>query len=124
LQARHEREFDGQCSSGGSIGAHGPAPSRNARRDCRRNSNGRSILIKLINMQNAMPERPPAPYLTAREAAAELGVSLPTLYAYVSRGLVRSEPVPGDRMRRYRADDVRALRERRAPPASDASPPV
>lgn len=58
----------------------------------------------------------PTPYLTAREAATELGVSLPTLYAYVSRGLVRSEPVPGEKAKRYRADDVHALLERRAPP--------
>ncbi|HEX6993697.1 MAG TPA: citrate synthase family protein [Gammaproteobacteria bacterium] len=62
------------------------------------------------------PSETAPPYLSAREAAAELGVSLPTLYAYVSRGLVRSEPVPGERARRYRAEDVRALRERRAPP--------
>jgi citrate synthase len=55
-------------------------------------------------------------YLTAREAAAELDVSLATLYAYVSRGLVRSEPVQGSRARRYRAEDIRAMRERRAPP--------
>lgn len=71
-------------------------------------------MIKLINMQRSEVA---TPYLSAREAAAELGVSLPTLYAYVSRGLVRSEPVPGERARRYRAEDVRALRERRAPPA-------
>jgi len=31
-------------------------------------------------------------YLTAKEAAAALEISLPTLYAYVSRGLIRSEP--------------------------------
>lgn len=55
---------------------------------------------------------PPA-FLTAREAAAELSVSLATLYAYVSRGLVRSEPVGEGRARRYRADDIRALRDRR-----------
>lgn len=49
-------------------------------------------------------------YMTAREAAGELGVSLPTLYAYVSRGMVRSEAVEGERRsRRYRAEDVRAL---------------
>ena len=43
-------------------------------------------------------------YLTAREAAEELGVSLKTLYAYVSRGLIRSEAVGGKRRnRRYRA---------------------
>lgn len=61
-------------------------------------------------------------YLSAREAAVELGVSLATLYAYVSRGLVRSEPVPGARARRYRADDVRTLRERRAPLADGEKP--
>jgi citrate synthase len=61
------------------------------------------------------PSTEPSVYLTAREAAAELGVSPATLYAYVSRGLVRSEPVSGKRARRYRAEDVRALRERRAP---------
>lgn len=53
-------------------------------------------------------------YLTAREAAEELEVSLRTLYAYVSRGLVRSEAVGGKRRnRRYRAEDVRRLRERK-----------
>lgn len=52
--------------------------------------------------------------MTAREAAGELGVSLPTLYAYVSRGMVRSEAVEGGRRsRRYRAEDVRALLERK-----------
>jgi len=34
-------------------------------------------------------------YISAKEAAAELGVSIPTLYAYVSRGFIRSEGVPG-----------------------------
>jgi len=53
-------------------------------------------------------------YLTAREAAEELGVSVRTLYAYVSRGLVRSEAAGGGRRgRRYRAEDVRRLRERK-----------
>jgi citrate synthase len=51
-------------------------------------------------------------YLSAWEAAEELGVSVRTLYAYVSRGLVRSEPGEG-RKRRYRAEDVRALKRRR-----------
>jgi citrate synthase len=54
-------------------------------------------------------------YLTAGEAAAELSVSPATLYAYVSRGLVRSEPGETARSRRYRAEDVRALKNRRAP---------
>lgn len=66
-------------------------------------------------------------YLTAREAAGELGVSPATLYAYVSRGLIRSEPVGDSRAKRYRADDVRGLKNRRAPPGSksgDADLPV
>ena len=55
-------------------------------------------------------------YLTARSAAAELGISQATLYAYVSRGLIRSEPLEdGARGRRYRAEDVRSLKTRRAP---------
>ena len=33
-----------------------------------------------------------ARYMTAKEAAAELNVNRATLYAYVSRGLIRSEP--------------------------------
>ena len=32
--------------------------------------------------------------LDAKQAAALLGVKLPTLYAYVSRGLLRSAPGP------------------------------
>ena len=54
-------------------------------------------------------------YLSAREAAAELAISPATLYAYVSRGLIRSEPRRISRSRRYRAEDVRALKERRTP---------
>ncbi len=54
-------------------------------------------------------------YLSAREASAELAVAPATLYAYVSRGLIRSEPTTDSRSRRYRAEDVRALKERRAP---------
>lgn len=50
-------------------------------------------------------------YLTAEEAAAELDVTKNTLYAYVSRGLVRSEPADTSRRtRRYRADDVERLK--------------
>src|ERR671916_2328801 len=51
-------------------------------------------------------------YLGARRAAEELGVSLGTLYAYVSRGMIRSESA-GGRSRRYRAEDVRRLKERK-----------
>ena len=54
-------------------------------------------------------------YLSAREASAELAISQATLYAYVSRGLIRSEPGESPRSRRYRAEDVRGLKNRRAP---------
>ena len=54
-------------------------------------------------------------YLSAREAAAELAISPATLYAYVSRGLIRSEPSTDSRSHRYRAEDIRGLKERRAP---------
>src|SRR5512135_2331558 len=54
-------------------------------------------------------------YLSARDAATELSVSPATLYAYVSRGLIRSEPGENPRSRRYRAEDVRSLKNRRAP---------
>src|ERR1035437_10713821 len=54
-------------------------------------------------------------YLSAREASAELAISQATLYAYVSRGLIRSEPSADSRSHRYRAEDVRGLKERRAP---------
>lgn len=54
-----------------------------------------------------------ATQLTAHQAAAELGISLPTLYAYVSRGLLRSESGPDGRSRRYRTEDVWALKRRK-----------
>ena len=53
-------------------------------------------------------------YLTASEAAAALGVTLPTLYAYASRGQLRSETAPGQpRERRYSSEDIERLRERK-----------
>jgi citrate synthase len=53
--------------------------------------------------------------LTAKEAAEELGISTATLYAYVSRGVIHSEPGPaGTRQRRYRHADIAALKERQA----------
>lgn len=61
-------------------------------------------------------------YLSAVEAAGELSVSLATLYAYVSRGMIRSEP-GNSRARRYRAEDVRALKTRRAPPVGREATP-
>src|SRR5436190_6519611 len=62
--------------------------------------------------------------MTAEDAAAYLGVSRPTLYAYVSRGLLVSEPGPGpSRARRYpraAVDELRARRERRRDPETAA----
>jgi citrate synthase len=48
-------------------------------------------------------------WLTAGEARARLGVQAQTLYAYVSRGLIRSERVPGSRSSRYSRADVERL---------------
>ena len=62
-----------------------------------------------------------ATLLTARQAADRLGIKLDTLYAYVSRGRLRSVTVPGTRERRYRDVDVEALLGARSgvrPPAS------
>ena len=53
-------------------------------------------------------------YLSAKEAAAELGIQVPTLYAYVSRGLLRSEEAEGKtRARRYLREDVVAFKQRK-----------
>jgi citrate synthase len=53
-------------------------------------------------------------HLTAVEAARELGVSAATLYAYVSRGLVRSEPsADARRARLYRREDIEHLKSRK-----------
>jgi len=53
-------------------------------------------------------------YLTAKQAADALGVTLATLYAYISRGQLQSEPVPGrPREHRYYREDIQRLRERK-----------
>src|SRR5437762_2730789 len=54
----------------------------------------------------------PASWMTASEAARALGVKPETLYAYVSRGLVSRERVPGGRTSRYRRADVERLAAR------------
>jgi citrate synthase len=54
-------------------------------------------------------------YLTADEAARELDIAKNTLYAYVSRGLIRSEATAGSRRaKKYRAEDVRRLQKQQA----------
>jgi citrate synthase len=53
------------------------------------------------------------PWMSAAEAAAALRVSRATVYAYVSRGRIRSQPTAGpSRERVYSRDDVEGLRRR------------
>ncbi|TGL76298.1 citrate synthase family protein [Leptospira yasudae] len=50
------------------------------------------------------------PFLSALEAAQELGVEVETIYAYVSRGILHSEPGGSrDRSKRYRREEVERL---------------
>jgi citrate synthase len=65
-------------------------------------------LIQAINISAMRTD-----YLSARDAADRLGISLSTLYAYVSRGKVDSRPGADGRSREYLADDVERLIERR-----------
>ena len=63
--------------------------------------------------------------LSARETATRLGVKLDTLYAYVSRGLIRSVAMADSRERHYSADDVERFRlGRRRDRAREALMPV
>jgi citrate synthase len=62
-------------------------------------------------------------YLSAAEAAEFLGVSRATLYAYVSRGQLESEPAGSGRARRYPRRSLQRLkadREQRREPAGGA----
>jgi len=54
-------------------------------------------------------------FLTADEAASLLGVSLATLYAYVSRKGLRTRPIPGTRSREYWRADIERIRSRAKP---------
>ncbi len=48
-------------------------------------------------------------YIEAEDAASRLGVRKATLYAYVSRGMIRSRAVPGSRTREYALADVERM---------------
>jgi citrate synthase len=64
--------------------------------------------------QHRAPAAPrAAAFLSGAEAAALLGVKRATLYAYASRGLVRSEPGARGRARRYLREDLERLAARR-----------
>lgn len=52
-------------------------------------------------------------YLSAQGAASRLGISLATLYAYVSRGRIDSRPGADGRSREYSTSDIERLIERR-----------
>lgn len=53
-------------------------------------------------------------YVTAQEAAEMLQVRIETIYAYVSRGFLRSEPGNGkQRAKLYRVEDVQRLQEKK-----------
>ncbi|MGA3005104.1 MAG: citrate synthase family protein [Acetobacteraceae bacterium] len=54
-----------------------------------------------------------ADYLSAAEAATRLGVSRQTLYAYVSRGLLRAHETSDPRQRRYASEAVARLADER-----------
>lgn len=58
-------------------------------------------------------------YLSGNEAAALMGVKRETLYAYVSRGMLKSYRQGIKRQRLYRRSEIEAL-VRLAPSADDA----
>jgi citrate synthase len=51
-------------------------------------------------------------YLTAKQAADMLGISVSSLYAYVGRKNIRSQSVPGRRARLYWREDVEKIRSK------------
>jgi citrate synthase len=63
-------------------------------------------------------------WLTASQATARLGVKPQTLYAYVSRGLIRRERPAGSRTSRYARGDVERLAEHGRPRARGGGPEI
>lgn len=53
-------------------------------------------------------------YIDAATASARLEISRPTLYAYVSRGQVRSRQIAGTRKREYSVSDIDGLLQRKS----------
>ncbi|GAA0334680.1 citrate synthase family protein [Sphingomonas oligophenolica] len=52
-------------------------------------------------------------YIDAEQAAAELGISLATLYTYISRRGIRSQKVPGTKKRQYWKADIDRIKSRK-----------
>jgi len=73
-----------------------------------------STLIILVNLSKRSHLFAMSNYLNSTEAAARLGVTRQTLYAYVSRGLLRAEPGENQRESRYFAAEVERLAGQRA----------
>jgi phage terminase Nu1 subunit (DNA packaging protein) len=63
-------------------------------------------------------------YLDGREASSLLGVKLPTLYTYVSRGIVRSYKQGIKRQRLYKQAELESLLRLRPSDIDDALPTV
>src|SRR5262245_45448890 len=61
--------------------------------------------------------------ISAKEAVRRLGVKPATLYAYVSRGLVRSTASPGGREHRYYAADIERLKRGKRKGRRTGAPP-
>lgn len=59
-----------------------------------------------------MEDKSAVEYVSAAQAMEYLDVRAQTLYAYVSRGLLRSTPVPGSRQKRYLRSDLERLKAR------------
>ena len=104
---------------------------------------GLVMVIVAISFVVSHPERPPCPkvlstlitcqydgdvsderWLSAAQATARLGVKPQTLYAYVSRGLVRRERPPGSRTSRYSRVDVERLAEHGRPRTREGAPEI
>jgi len=52
-------------------------------------------------------------YLSAEEAAKDLGISIPSLYAYVSRGFIKSQSLENSRKKGYLRSDIEALKKKK-----------
>ena len=64
------------------------------------------LLRSIVNLDSVINM---STHLSASAAAQRLGVSRATLYAYVSRGLIRSRAVDGRRAREYAREDIEQL---------------